>query len=82
MVFKINVVKCTHGSQGTAIASVAEIHHFSRKLGVSKTQIIIEDILFAINQLQARFACLRCAAGGHYLSAWVALWAPRLPSLM
>ena len=25
---------------------------------------------------QARFACLRCAAGGHFVSARGALWAP------
>ena len=26
--------------------------------------------------LQARFACLRCAAGGHFVPAGGALWAP------
>ena len=26
--------------------------------------------------MQARFACLRCAAGGHFVSAGGALWAP------
>ena len=26
--------------------------------------------------IQARFACLRCAAGGHFVSAGGALWAP------
>ena len=28
--------------------------------------------------LQARFACLHCAAGGHFVSAGGVLWAPRL----
>ena len=28
--------------------------------------------------IQARFACLRCAAGGHIVSTGGALWAPRL----
>ena len=26
--------------------------------------------------IQARFACLRCAGGGHFVSAGVALWSP------